>query len=261
MPIITLTTDMGLKDYYVGVLKGAILKELPETNIIDISHEIEPFNMQEAAFAIKNAYQEFPDKTVHLIGVDPDAGEDIDHVAIEENGHFFVGADNGMFALIFDRPPSKVVDLNIRQQSEFLTFPSKDIFVPAACHLARGGTLEVLGKPKKSLRQMILFNPTFENNSIIKGLVTHVDSYNNVITNITKRDFQEFGRGRKFMICFRDDQYNITEIHNTYSDAPEGSMMAIFGATGFLEITVNKGKASKLLGLKFQEPIRVEFYD
>ena len=261
MPIITLTTDMGQKDYYVGVLKGAILKLLPEATIVDISHDVTPFLIPEAAFILKNSYKEFPEKTVHIVGIDPDADDEISHIALSIGGHYFIGADNGIFSMIFDKKPEKIFELNIKQESEFMTFPTKDIFVPAACHLARGGTLEVIGKPKKELTERLMFNPTYADGRVIKGMVIYEDSYHNVITNISLRQFKDFGKGRKFTICFRDDHYDLHEIHNTYNDVVQGEMLALFGSTGFLEIAVNKGKASKLLGLKLQEPIRVEFHD
>lgn len=261
MSIITLTTDMGLKDYYAGVLKGSILRQLPDATIIDISHDVTPFMIQEAAFVVRNAYKEFPEKTIHIVGVEPDATDQFPHVAIYADGHYFIGADNGMFSMIFDKKPDQIVELGINQESEFLTFPTKDIFVPAACHIARGGTLEVLGKPRADLNQRIMFNPTYQDNWIMKGMVIYEDNYHNVITNISKKAFDDFGKGRRFMICFRDEDYNLNMISKSYSDVPEGERMALFGATGYLEIAVKQGKASKLLGLRYLEPIRIEFYD
>lgn len=252
---------MGLKDYYVGVLKGAILKLLPEANIVDITHQVTPFMIQEAAFVVKNSYKEFPEKTVHIVGVEPDLSEDIAHVAIYADGHYFVGADNGIFSMIFEKKPDQIVELNMNQESEFLTFPTKDVFAPAACHIARGNALEEIGKPKAELNQRIMFNPTYQDNRVIKGMVIYEDNYHNVITNISKKAFDEFGRGRHFTICFRDEDYNLNYISKSYSDVPEGERMALFGATGFLEIAVKQGKASKLLGLRYLEPIRIEFHD
>ena len=118
MAVITLTTDLGTKDYYVAALKGNIYKELPDVSIVDISHDIDKYNIAQAAFVIKNCFQDFPKSSIHILGVRPEKTESIDHVLAQYKGHFFVGADNGIFSLIFDHPPEKVVALNIRESLE-----------------------------------------------------------------------------------------------------------------------------------------------
>jgi S-adenosylmethionine hydrolase len=264
MAIITLTTDMGLKDYYVASVKGAILSQYNEATIIDISHEIPPFDIATASFVIRNTYSDFPKGTVHIIGVNPEADVDTNHLAAEFDGHFFVGADNGIFSLLFDRTPDNVVELNLSQDTDELTFPTKDVFVKAACHLARGGTLEVIGRRTEEIRQRELFRAVVEG-SIIRGQVIYIDGYGNVISNITESLFKEVGKGRPFTIYFRRASYDIHKIHNTYHDVPEGEKVALFSATGYLEIAINKGVegsgggANKLFGLKLNDTVRIEF--
>ncbi len=141
MAVITLTTDLGLVDNYVASVKGAILKGYPEATIVDITHEVPQFDLQKSAFILRNCYQDFPEGTVHILGVNSEADVNIPHVALFANGHYFIGADNGVFSLIFDNPPEKVVELTISQDTDRVTFPTKDVFVKAACHIARGGTL------------------------------------------------------------------------------------------------------------------------
>ena len=141
MSIITLTTDLGLKDYYVAGIKGHILSQLPDANIVDISHEIPAFNISVAAFCLKNCYYDFPKGSIHIIGVSPEANEFTRHVVIKYQNHYFIGADNGIFSLLFDEIPEVIFDLNIISNEEKRTFPTKDIFVSAACHIGRGGTL------------------------------------------------------------------------------------------------------------------------
>ena len=260
MAIITLTTDLGLKDYYVASVKAAILKEFPEAVIVDISHEIPAFDLQKSAFIIKNCYHDFPEGTIHILGVNSESGIETPHLAIHHNGHYFIGADNGMFSLIFDTPPEKMVELTISQDTDRVTFPTKDVFVKAACHIARGGTLEVIGKPKEELAVRTLFRAVSENN-LIKGIATYIDHYGNIITNITESSFREYGKGRPFKIFFRGAEYEIDVISPSYNSVAEGERVAMFSSTGYIEIAINKANASKLFGINQGDIIRMEFYD
>ena len=148
MAVITLTSDMGLKNYYVGAVKGAILREVPEAQIVDISHEIPPFDITEAAFALKWAVREFPKNTVHLIGVDTEFYDDRSLVIVEAYDQFFVGADNGIFSLFLEENPAQIHEIDVRQFRTETTFTTNTILVPASCHLLRGGKPNVIGTPK-----------------------------------------------------------------------------------------------------------------
>ncbi|MDG1516618.1 MAG: SAM-dependent chlorinase/fluorinase [Flavobacteriales bacterium] len=258
MPIITLTTDLGLKDYYVASLKGHILSQLPDTSIIDISHDIPPFNISVAAFCLKNCYQDFPEGTIHIIGVSPEANEHVCHLIIKHNQHYFIGADNGMFSLLFDEKPSEVFNLNIISDNDRRTFPTKDVFVQAACHIGRGGTMELIGSRIDGLTERTNFQPVIEED-VIRGMSMYIDSYGNVTTNITKSLFKLIGKGRDFAIVFRRSDYNIYELKLNYSEVPEGEKLALFSTNNHLEIAINKGNANKLFGLKLSDTIRVEF--
>lgn len=260
MPIITLTTDLGSTDFYVGSLKGAILSQLADVTIVDITHNIPLYDFSKAAFIVRNCYRDFPKGTIHVIGVNPETDAETTHVAIEYDGYYFIGADNGVFSLIFDNIPDKIVELNLRQDIDKITFPTRDVFSKAACHIARGGTLEVLGKIKTELNIRTLFHATTVNN-LIKGLITYVDGYGNVHTNVSETLFNSFGRGRKFTIYLRSSSYEITEISKTYNETYEGGIIALFSTTGYIEVALNKGNASKLLGLEEMNPFTIEFYD
>ena len=260
MAIITLTTDLGLVDNYVASVKGAILKEDVNSIIVDITHEIPSFDLQKSAFVLRNCYQDFPTGTVHIIGVNSESDLDTPHVAIFANGHYFIGADNGVFSLIFDNPPEKVVELTISQDTDRITFPTKDIFVKAACHIARGGTLEIIGTAKHELAVRTAFRAVSENN-IIRGIATYIDHYGNVITNISESLFKNYGNGRPFKILFRSAEYEINEISSSYCSVVEGERVALFSSTGFIEIAINKANASKLFGINQGDIIRIEFYD
>ncbi len=260
MAIITLTTDLGLVDSYIASVKGAILKEVPETTIVDITHEIPSFDLQKSAFVLKNCYQDFPEGTIHIIGVNSESDVDTPHIAILANGHYFIGADNGVFSLIFDNPPEKIVELTLSQDTDRITFPTKDVFVKAACHIARGGTLEVIGAVKQELEIKTMFRAVSENN-IIRGIATYIDHYGNVITNITESLFKEFGKGRPFKILFRSAEYEIDVISPAYNSVIDGERVALFSSTGYIEIAINKANASKLFGINQGDIIRIEFYD
>jgi len=258
MPIITLTSDWGTKDHYLASVKGAILKQIPDARIIDISHHIPPHDLSQAAFVIKNCFRDFPPGTIHIIGVSTEESEVNPHTVVLAEEHYFIGADNGMFTMLFDDPPEKIMEITLMQDSEFFTFSSRDRFVKAAAMLANGDDISKLGDERDGLNQKFMFAPVVENN-VIKGIVIYVDNYQNVITNITRDKFKEVGKNRKFVISFRGEEIHV--IKDSYSDVPVGEILALFGCNGHLEIAMNNGTASSLLGLHPDDPVRIEFLD
>jgi len=264
MGIITLTTDMGTRDHYVAAVKGAIYSQLGEAKIIDITHHLPPFDIAKCAFLLRNTYKEFPKGSVHVIGIDPEASVDRAHLVVEYDGHYFIGADNGIFSILFEKLPENVFELNISQDSDDLTFPVKDVFTKAACHLARGGTPEIIGTRVESVQQKQMYRPIVEEN-LIRGSVIYIDSYGNVITNITKSLFTQVAKGRGFIILFRSSAYSIDKISRKYAQVPEGEKIALFGSSEHLEIAINKGVegsgggANKLFGLKLYDTVTIEF--
>ena len=155
MSLITLTTDFGTKDHFVGAVKGAILSELSDVKIIDITHEISPFNITETAYILTNSYKSFPDKTIHIVGVDSELSADNKHIALELDNHYFVCPDNGIISMIAaEIKPTKIVEINIHDRIES-SFPVLDVFVQVACFIARGGNLTVIGKEIQTFKKMI----------------------------------------------------------------------------------------------------------
>jgi len=258
LAVITLTTDLGTKDYYLSTIKGAIISQYPEARIVDISHEINKHDILQAAFTLRNAYRSFPKGTIHILGLNPESSIDSRHVAIFLDDHYFIGSDNGIFSLMFDKKPDMIVELNLTQETDFLTFPTNDIFVKAACHIARGGTLAVIGKEIESYNERTMIRPIVDNN-VLKGSVIYIDSYGNVITNITTGLFKEAGYDRKFTIYLKQTGYSISQISGTYNEVPNGEKLALFSSTGYLEIAINQGGASGLMGLDLNDTIRIEF--
>ncbi|MEX0997944.1 MAG: SAM-dependent chlorinase/fluorinase [Flavobacteriaceae bacterium] len=273
MPIITLTTDFGEKDHFAGAVKGAIYSELKDIKIVDISHSVSPFHITEAAYIIQNAYKSFPKGTIHIVGIDSELTPENKHIAVLLDGHYFLCADNGIISLITqDLRPKKIVEINIhdRVQSDF---PVLDVFVKVACHIARGGTLDVIGKEISEIKEMKGFAPAVYTNQIV-GSVLYIDNYGNVVTNITKKLFEEMGKSKAFTIKARTITFKT--IYAKYSDAidfnsppdkreEDGKKLAIWNASGFLELAIYKsnpqtvGSASTLFGLYFRDTITIDF--
>lgn len=257
MAIITLTTDLGDKDFYAAALKGSLLSLLPTVNIVDITHNISAFNIPQAAFVLKNAFPYFPKGSVHLIGIDSVYSEQTQYLAVKYKGHFFIGSDNGIFSLLFNGEPEEIVELNIMQDLKFLHFPLTDIFAKAACHLANHGDLKEIGIPVDSLKQKMNLHPVIEKD-VIKGSVIYIDSFQNVITNISKELFTKVQQNRGFTLYFKRNE-TISHLSWHYNEVPEGEKLCLFGISNHLEIAINKGKASGLLGLQMGDIVRIEF--
>ncbi len=274
MSIITLTTDYGLKDHFVGALKGKILSEYSVATIIDISHHIDAFNTLEASYIIGAAYSSFPKGTVHLIGVDIELNKENQHIVMQWNDQYFIAADNGILSMLSQKiVPQKIVSINIHDR-----LPNEasdlDVFVKVACHIAKGGLLNVIGKEIKSIKQVTDLQAVAANDgSSIKGYVIYIDHFGNVVTNISKKQFLEVAKGRPYEIVLRTK--NIKTILPNYSAIAssdkypikyyEGEKLAIFNEAGFLEIAIFKsnplklGSANSLLGLNYRDNITIKF--
>ena len=257
MAIITLISDWGLKDHYLGAVKGAILSQHPDATIVDVSHGIPAFDLNQAAFIVRNFYKDFPRGSIHILNINTEASIETPHTLVIHDGHYFIGADNGIFSLIFDELPEQIFELEIHQDTDYFTFSSRDVFVKVACHIAMGKPVEELGKPRTTLLQKVSLKPAIDGN-LIKGKVIYVDNYENVFTNITESQFNSFVKGKKFAIQFRSPAYRITQISKAYKDVVEGEMLALFSTSDYLEIAINQGKASSLLGLKTDQSVMVE---
>lgn len=273
MSVITLTTDFGNKSYIVASIKGSILKELSDAKIIDITHEIEPFNILKTAFTIRNVYRDFPEGTIHVIGVDTLPTKVTRLLAAKIDGHYFIAADNGILSLILsEQKPENMVEITLGRFNELSNFPTRDIFVPVACHLARGGKLEIIGNKTENYKESNSLKPIVTNDILLSGTVVHIDNYGNVVTNIQKKMFDEVRRGRNFEVLVRNFRFN--KISTRYADvvkdhdnevASHGESLVLFNSAGFLEVAVYKGNpstfggASSLFGLGLGDRISIEF--
>lgn len=274
MSIITLTTDFGLKDHFVGALKGKIISAYSEATIIDISHDIDVFNVSEASYIISAAYNSFPEGTVHLIGVDAELALHKKHLAMQWDGHYFICADNGILSMLTQKiVPQKVVEINIHDRlPEGST--EMDVFVTVATHLAKGGQLSVIGKEITEIKEINELQPVVATDSnSIKGYIAYIDHFGNCVTNIPKKLVKDIAKGRDFDITFSTK--TIKSVRTNYSDFKidkrfslrdyEGDKLAIFNEAGFLEIAIYRsnpstvGTAKSLLGLKFRDVVNVVF--
>ena len=274
MSIITLITDFGHKDYFVGALKGKILSEQKEAVIVDISHEIDLFNTLEASYCIEAAYSNFPKGTIHIIGVDSERVGDTQHIAMQWDDHYFICADNGILnTLIQKKIPQKIVAITIHDRLN-TDVSDMDVFAAVACHISRGGLLNVIGKEIQSLKSISVLTSTISDDlAEIKGQIVYIDSFGNCVTNISQKQFNDTVRGRKFEIIIKNKK--ITRLHKSYSDFPisdtkqlkdlEGDFLALFNENEDLEIAIYKsnpktvGSAATLLGLHFRDSISVKF--
>lgn len=275
MAIITLTTDFGEKDHFAGAIKGAIYSEFPDIRIVDISHSISPFNIMEAAYIIQNAYSSFPKGSIHIIGIDSEMSPENKHIAVKLDDHYFVCANNGIMSMLCSEiAPEKIVEINIHDKIE-TNFPVLDVFVKVACHIARGGTLDVIGKNITEIKPIRNIKPYVNDEKTqIIGTIIYIDNYGNVISNIRRNFFENIQKGRRYDVRARSFKSHV--IYEKYSDFINfsvveekrhdvGTGLAVFNSSGYLEIAVYKsnpatvGSASSLMGLKINDTITVTF--
>ncbi len=256
MAIITLTSDWGETDYYVASVKGRLLSLMPDIRIVDISHHIALYDASHAAFVVKYAYPSFPEGTIHLIGVNSIAGIDSPHTVIKHEGHYFIGADNGILSLVCEGKPDEIAEIEIPSETKYFTFPSRDVFPRVAAVILSGKSIKDLGTPKKELRTLMPFEPIVTDNRIT-GKIIHLDHYGNAITNITEKLFRSFVKGKPFEISLKSYPEGITEVSGSYDDVMEGEKLALFGSTGLLQIALNRGAGKELLGLRYDNSVMV----
>ena len=255
--IITLTTDFGLEDPFVGIIKGVILGIAPGVELVDITHEIRSYNILEAAFLVHNAYHYFPAGSIHLIVVDPGVGSTRRPIAAVAKGHIFVAPDNGVLSCILnnDSAAARPSVYWIQNQSLFLnsvsqTFHGRDIFAPVAAHLARGTPIESVGPAIENVVRKDLPKPEARDRKLV-GTVLHVDKFGNVITNLKRSHL-----GTDFAI--RVAGRSITRLCSSFSDGSPEELFAIEGSTGYIELALNQGSAADRLKVRPGAEIELE---
>ncbi len=248
--LITLTTDFGSQDHYVGVLKAVILSIAPDSRLIDISHEIPPQDIMAGAWVVRNSAMLFPPDSVHLVVVDPGVGTQRKPIAMQIENQYFVGPDNGIFSLIADQYEHRAVELtepSFWRPNPSKTFHGRDIFAPVAAHLANGTELSKIGNPLESLETYRWAVPISDKDGI-QGWIVHIDRYGNLITNIPEEMIAEAGERSKLKIYVGNTILN--NLVDTFGEVPEGEPVAYIGSAGMLEVAINKGDAHEMLGVE-----------
>ena len=274
-PVITLTSDFGQKDPYLASLKGELHRLLENPVIVDISHEIEPFHIAQAAFVVQNSYANFPEGSVHILCIDDTVSPENKPIIAKLNKHYFICADNGILSLISPKlKADEVYEINIKNAPTD-SFSTKAIFAQAAGHLMRDGSPNVIGKKIEQINVRLPFTPNVNNdNNTITGKVIYIDNYENVITNISEELFNEIGQGRAFTIQIRNNE--IKKVVRSYAEVIRfdidknkrmegGKELALFNSLGLLELAIYKsnphhtGGASSLFGLQYLDLVSVHF--
>jgi len=255
MPIITLTTDWNNDDFYIASVKGAIHSYCSNAIIVDITHKIKTFNIFHAAFILKNSYKLFPEGTIHIIGVNTDGNSEQAFLATEYDGHFFIGTDNGIFSLLFDSAPTKIVAIENLISTSFAVI---EVFIKVASELINGTDIESLGTKTEQFVRRTPLLATIEESTII-GSIVYIDSYQNAITNISKEIFEQVGKNRQFKIYVQSNGNVISKINKKYGETSPGELLALFNSINLLEIAIFNGNAAELLGLDTNSTVRIKF--
>ena len=254
MSLITIISDFGYSDHYAAALKASIYKLNSNLNVVDITHDIKKYNISHAAHTIRNVYKDFPDGSIHIICVK--ASEKKERIVVVKiNDHYFISYDTGIFSLIDlkENYTSVSVDYSILS-----SFPEKSIMGPIAVKLAVNNDISNIGKPIINLNKRFFPTVNVSNNNL-KGNILRIDHYGNLITNIHLNDFDKLivKNSENFEIIIGIEK--LIEINKTYSDVNAGELFALFNSNQFLEIGMNLGNASKLLGMKEDDPISINF--
>ena len=262
-PIITLTTDFGLKDPFVGIIKGVILEINPRANIIDISHNISPQNILEASQVISMSYKYFSPSAIHLVIVDPEVGGPRRPLLVVAEDYYFIGPDNGVFTHIFKEPHTNIFKvINISASHYYLpfrgpTFHGRDIFAPIAAWLSRGVESSRFGDPIKDYALISIPKPKSINKTSCEGEVVYIDSFGNAITNITEdflKKIKPTPAKEKIAVIYKDKKMRLS---NYYAEAVNDNISAVINSFGRLELFMYKGSASDKFNIKTGDKIKL----
>lgn len=264
MKIITLTTDFGLHDYSVAAVKGALYSKCPDATIVDISHFISPFNILETFYILQNSYIHFPEGSIHIIGVDTERSVSKKHLLMSLNGHYFIGADNGIFHLLSENY-TNVALYEFNTQPPTPLFSTLYSFTSIAEKICKNTPLNQIGTPIEKCNPVSYFRPEVSTDeAFIHGIIIYIDHYGNAVSNISRSLFEETRKGRKFEVIF--NLYSFKKVYNSYSEMnDDGNMMILFNELNFLQCSIYKsdtrsvGGASSLLGINCLDRVIVQF--
>lgn len=247
MPILTFSSDIGTKDYLTGAIKGQLISFIDGLSVVDITHDIIPFNYPQAAYICRNAVFNFPKGTVHLILFNLFDERPEHLVFAEHNGHYFCCADNGLLTMILEEKPQKAVALSLNGNNSLDTLSCTSVFAKAIAEIINGKKIEDLGNADFNIKERSPLKPIVTDDGIDCHIL-FIDNFENVIVNIRREEFEKYRNGRKFSIVFKRDDV-IKKISDNYADVIASEPLAIFNAAGYLEIALSKGNAAGLFGL------------
>ncbi len=256
MAIVTLTTDFGQRGYYLARLKGALLREAEGAQLVDITHDIENYDIVQAAFLFRNAWSSFPKGSIHLISVNDYNASPPRFLVAAHHGHYFIAPDNGLFSLIFGNDQPKLFHELKYRQDKLLRL--EELYAQAVGFLSKGRPVIEIGLPAEEVVQRITLQPVISH-SQIRGSVIFVDNYENVITNVGRDLFEQVSGGRTFQLFFKRHD-PIRKMRGHYQEVEVGAPLCLFNSAGLLEIAINMGKASSLLGLNVEDTIQIDFH-
>jgi S-adenosylmethionine hydrolase len=259
MSIITLLTDFGNSDYFVGAMKGVILSITPEVTIVDINHEIPPQDIEAAAFTLLSCYHDFPKRTVHVAVVDPGVGSDRRPIIVECANQFFVGPDNGLFSWICERETDwtawHITNQDFLRKPISNTFHGRDVFAPVAAALSSGHQPQEFGPRLTGLVQLPSLQPATINENTIEGRIIHIDRFGNCVTNFTRQTLNSRGPATSWRVTLNDRE--IDSFRSFFADSTTDEVIAIVGSAGYLEICVRNGAAAKLLKVERGQSVKL----
>jgi S-adenosyl-L-methionine hydrolase (adenosine-forming) len=259
-PLITLTTDFGLADHYVAAMKGAILGIAPGARIVDISHEVEPYGIAEAAYLLAQTYPCFPKRTVHVVVVDPGVGSARRPILAQAAGQWFVAPDNGVLGMVFAREKHAVRHVTAERyfrRPVSQTFHGRDVFAPVAAHLAKGAAAARFGKTIQDHLRPAFARPEQTGKHFWTGAILKIDRFGNAITNFR---IEDFGGLRERPFELQAGPHIVTRLASNYAEGAPGELFAIAGSAGYLEISANQASAARISGCASGAPVELRIF-
>lgn len=261
-PIITLLTDFGSADYYVGAMKGVILNINPEVEIVDITHDVIPHDVLDAAFTLAQVYRYYPTRAIHVVVIDPGVGSKRRPILVSGDNHFFIAPDNGVLSFIYPQQ-EKLTVREISAEHYFRspvsqTFHGRDIFAPAAAYLSKGVETYQFGEEITNYVRLQVPKPQALNEKAFKGIVLKIDRFGNAITNITRADVPALFGDPTPTFKLKAGQKEVSKLVRAYAEGGQGEVFAILGSSGYLELATNRGGAARLLGITRGATIALE---
>jgi len=256
--IITFTTDWSSSDYYIGAVKAAIISKCSDVSFIDISHNIEHFSVFQAGFVLKSVYKNFPEGSIHIIGVDSEPDRDGYILVSKYDSQYFISSNNGCTGFIFEKEPEIAVLVETGFAFEGASFIELNLFSHIAAFIVRDGDITELGEPINKIKRKLSVNCQIETD-FINGEVIYIDSYQNAITNISREIFNDYVGDKKFEILINTNNITVSEIKQSYKEVDSGEIVCIFNSLGLLEIAIRDGKATQLLNLGIRSEIRIKY--